>query len=103
VITATMPIGETARAVADWTLLNGDESPGAAAGGCLVLVADRKREVLIGASAVGPAADEWISEVSLAILAEVSLSRLRDLVHPFPTYSEALDSPLSELLAAGSS
>jgi pyruvate/2-oxoglutarate dehydrogenase complex dihydrolipoamide dehydrogenase (E3) component len=103
VITATMPIGETARAVADWTLLNGEESPGAAAEGCLVLVADREREVLIGASAVGPAADEWISEVSLAILAEVSLSRLRDLVHPFPTYSEALDSPLSELLADGAS
>ncbi len=101
VLTATMPMKETARAAADWTILDDDGSTiSGAADGCLVLVADRERGVLVGASAVGPAADEWISELSLAVLAEVPLGRLRDLVHPFPTYSEAVDPPLSELLAA---
>jgi pyruvate/2-oxoglutarate dehydrogenase complex dihydrolipoamide dehydrogenase (E3) component len=102
VLTATMPIKQTARAVVDWTVLGDDGSGtiGDPADGCLVLVADRDREVLVGASAVGPAADEWISELSLAVLAEVPLARLRDLVHPFPTYCEAVDPPLGELLAA---
>lgn len=101
VITAASSVEETARAVTDWTMLgNGSSGPSEAGNGCLVLVADRDREVLVGASAIGPAADEWISGVALAILAEVPLRRLRDLVHPFPTYSEALDSPLRQLLAA---
>ncbi len=58
-------------------------------GGRLVVTADRSRGVVIGAAAIGPHADEWIGEASLAIHAEIRLGVLVGLVHLFPTFSEA--------------
>jgi pyruvate/2-oxoglutarate dehydrogenase complex dihydrolipoamide dehydrogenase (E3) component len=65
--------------------------------GWLLLLADRSRGVLVGATAVGGYAEEWISEVSLAIRADVQVWVFADLVHPFPTYSEVLEAPLWQL------
>jgi pyruvate/2-oxoglutarate dehydrogenase complex dihydrolipoamide dehydrogenase (E3) component len=56
VITATTDMSQLTRTTTD-----------GAAGGLLILVAARCREGLIGAAAVGPGADEWISEASVAI------------------------------------
>jgi pyruvate/2-oxoglutarate dehydrogenase complex dihydrolipoamide dehydrogenase (E3) component len=70
-----------------------------AAGGLLILVADRARRVLIGAAAVGAAADEWISEASVAIRASIPLATLADVVHPFPTFAQAYEVPLRQLAA----
>ncbi len=89
VVTATMDVGQTARAAAD----------GGGGGGRLVLAADRRRGVLVGAAAIGPHADEWIGEAVVAIRAEVPLTVLADVVHPFPTFSEAFEPPLRELAA----
>jgi dihydrolipoamide dehydrogenase len=86
VITSTFDVSDTARAGSDgepW--------------GRLVLTADRHRRILIGAAAIGPHADEWIGEATLAIWAEVPLSVLTGLVHPFPTYSEAYGPAFEEL------
>ena len=65
--------------------------------GAVVLVADASRGVLIGASAIGPRADEWIAQVTLAIRAAVPVATLADTIQPFPAVSEALFPAYEEL------
>ena len=86
VLTATRDLADEARTFVD----------GAAAGG-LMLVADRDRRVLVGAAALGPGADSWIGEATVAIRARVPLEVLAEVVHAFPTYGEAFEVPLREL------
>ncbi len=86
VVVATMDLSELARPATDGT-----------PGGLLVLVADRRRGLLVGASAAGMGADDWISEASVAIRGQVPVRVLADVVHPFPTYAQAYEVPLREL------
>lgn len=65
--------------------------------GWLRLLADRASGVVVGASAMGGHAEEWISEVSMMIRAQVPVDVAKDTVHPFPTFSEILEIPLWEL------
>jgi dihydrolipoamide dehydrogenase len=88
VVTATMDLSHLVR--------NNTDS---ASGGTLILVADRARGTLAGAAGLGPGADEWISEASLAIRAEVPIAVLADVVHPFPTYAQAYEQPFRDLAA----
>jgi dihydrolipoamide dehydrogenase len=91
VVTATFDPGDTARASSDGGL--GGPS------GTVVLVADAERRVLVGASLVGPHADEWLGQLTLAVRAAVPLDVLADVVQAFPTYAEALTPPLRDLAA----
>ena len=89
-ITARADLGATARAYL------GQDDPG-----CLELYADAETGVLAGAAAVGPDAATWMGEVTLAIRAKIPVAVLADVVHAFPTYSEALETALRELARTG--
>lgn len=86
VITASADVASTARHVTEGS-----------AGGRVVLVADRRRGVLLGASAVGSYASEWLHEAALAIRAEVGIPVLADVVHAFPTFSESFEVAVRDL------
>jgi dihydrolipoamide dehydrogenase len=63
--------------------------------GFLTLVSDGER--LTGAFALGPEAGEWLQQATLAIRARVPLAVLRDVIQPFPTFSEIYVGALKEL------
>lgn len=87
-VTATMDLDQTARAAIDGH-----------SNGILVLTADPMSGVLVGAAAIGPKADEWLAEATLAIGARIPLTVLVDVVHAFPTYGEAFEPALRDLIA----
>ena len=58
----------------------------ATSNGFLTLLSDGER--LTGAYALGPEAGEWLQQATLAIRARVPIEVLRDVIQPFPTFSE---------------
>jgi pyruvate/2-oxoglutarate dehydrogenase complex dihydrolipoamide dehydrogenase (E3) component len=79
-VTATVPLAEVAR-TATYTRAY-DANPG-----FMTLVSDGER--LTGAHAAGPEAGEWLQQATLAIRARIPLAVMRDVIQPFPTFSEA--------------
>lgn len=65
--------------------------------GVLKLVADREREILVGATAVGPSGGEIIGALAVAVHAEVPLAALRNMMFAYPTFHRAIDSALTAL------
>jgi pyruvate/2-oxoglutarate dehydrogenase complex dihydrolipoamide dehydrogenase (E3) component len=63
--------------------------------GFLTLLSDGTR--LTGAYALGPEAGEWMQQATLAIRAQVPLEVLRDVIQPFPTFSEIFVAALKAL------
>jgi pyruvate/2-oxoglutarate dehydrogenase complex dihydrolipoamide dehydrogenase (E3) component len=76
---ATVPVSGVAKA-ATYTRAYAEQN------GFLTLLSDGER--LVGAYALGPEAGEWLQQVTLAIRARVALDVLRDVIQPFPTFSE---------------
>jgi pyruvate/2-oxoglutarate dehydrogenase complex dihydrolipoamide dehydrogenase (E3) component len=79
-VTATVPLAEVAR-TSTYTRAY-DTEPG-----FVTLVSDGER--LTGAFAVGPETGEWLQQATVAIRARIPLVVLRDVIAPFPTFSEA--------------
>src|SRR5260370_33581505 len=74
-------------------LVNNDD------GGGVELYADAGcGDILVGAAAVGPCAEEWMGELTLAIRAGIPLAVLADVVDAFPTYGEEVEPPLRKLV-----
>jgi len=76
---ATAPVSEVAK-TATYTRAYAESN------GFLTLISDGDR--LTGAYALGPEAGEWLQQATLAIRARVPLQVLRDVIQPFPTFSE---------------
>jgi pyruvate/2-oxoglutarate dehydrogenase complex dihydrolipoamide dehydrogenase (E3) component len=53
--------------------------------------------VLVGAVCVGPQATEWLGQLTLAVRSATPIDILRDVIQPFPTFSEAIFFALQEL------
>jgi dihydrolipoamide dehydrogenase len=81
-------LDETARAAID-------RPPG---GGRLELYVDPADETVVGAAAIGPAAGDWMAEAALAVRASVPVTVWADAVHAFPTYGEAFEPALREVV-----
>jgi pyruvate/2-oxoglutarate dehydrogenase complex dihydrolipoamide dehydrogenase (E3) component len=85
---ATAPISEVAK-MATYTRAYAQSN------GFLTLLSDG--QTLTGASALGPEAGEWLQQATLAIRARVPLHVLRDVIQPFPTFSEIYVAALKAL------
>jgi dihydrolipoamide dehydrogenase len=85
---ATTPLSEVAK-TATYTRAYAESN------GFLTLLSDGER--LTGAYALGPEAGEWLQQATLAIRARVPLPVLRDVIQPFPTFSEIYVATLKAL------
>ena len=86
--TATAPVSEVAK-MATYTHAYAESK------GFLSLLSDG--DTLTGAYALGPQAGEWMQQATLAIRAQVPLDVLRDVIQPFPTFSEIYVAALKAL------
>ena len=89
-LTATVPLSEVPR-TSTYTRAYAERP------GFMTLVSDGER--LTGAYALGPESGEWLQQATVAIRARVPLSVLFDVIQPFPSFSEAFLSTLSDLEA----
>ena len=85
---ATIPVSEVAK-TATYTQRYAESH------GFLTLLSDGER--LTGAYALGPEAGEWLQQATLAVRARVPLGVLRDVIQPFPTFSEIYVAALKAL------
>jgi pyruvate/2-oxoglutarate dehydrogenase complex dihydrolipoamide dehydrogenase (E3) component len=77
--TFTIPMHEVARAVTD-----------AEDGGFVKITVAEGSDRILGATIVARHAGEMISELTLAMVAKVSLGTLASVIHPYPTQAEAI-------------
>jgi pyruvate/2-oxoglutarate dehydrogenase complex dihydrolipoamide dehydrogenase (E3) component len=89
-VVATVPYASVDRAVIDDREI-----------GFLKLIADRRRELILGAHAVGENAIEVIQSVTTAMAAGVDVSTLANVRFAYPTYSAVIGLAARALLAEG--
>ncbi len=65
--------------------------------GVLKLVVDADREVLIGATSVGPRGGEVLAMLTLAVHARLPVSTLRSMIYAFPTFHRGVLDALADL------
>jgi len=60
-------------------------------------VADRDRDVIIGATSMGPAGGEVLGLLTVAVHAEVPIDRLRHMIYAYPTFHRAIETAIADL------
>ncbi len=71
----------------------------AGAEGLVKLVADADRDVLVGATVVGPSGGEVLSMLATAVHAEIPVPTLRSMIYAYPTFHRAVEAALADLVA----
>jgi len=61
------------------------------------LVVDRKQQVLVGATAVGPMGGEVLAMLTLAVHARIPVATLRSMIYAYPTFHRTIESALDSL------
>jgi len=90
-INVKIGIAKTASSARGWI-----HGPGAEHG-VFKLVADGDRNVLVGASVMGPAAGEVVGLLVLAIKEAISVDRLKQLIYAYPTFVRGIEDALADL------
>ncbi len=65
--------------------------------GFIKLVADVERQVLVGATAMGPTGGEVLGLLTLAVHAQVPISTLRSMIYAYPTFHRGVEDALRSL------
>lgn len=87
VATGTTGLGSTTRG---WIHGVGDD-------GFIKVVADARRGVLVGATAMGPYAGEVLGALAVAVHAQVPVDTLRSMIHAYPTFHRGIETALADL------
>ncbi len=80
-------VGHTARG---WLHATGNE-------GFIKLVVDKERDVLVGATSVGPTGGEVLGHLALAVHAKIPVATLRSMIYAYPTFHKGIEDALGEL------
>ncbi|MFH1712558.1 MAG: dihydrolipoyl dehydrogenase [Patescibacteria group bacterium] len=63
--------------------------------GLVKLIVDKKTRKILGGHIAGPCAGELVHEIALAMYANLTVDDLANMIHAFPTYSEAITAAAS--------
>ena len=80
-------VGHTARG---WLHQAGNE-------GFIKLIVDTNRNILVGATSVGPHGGEVLGLLALAVHAKIPISTLRSMIYAYPTFHKGIEDALNEL------
>ena len=65
--------------------------------GFIKLVVDRDRDVVIGATSMGPTGGEVLGLLVLAVHADIPVPVLRSMIYAYPTFHKGIEDALGEL------
>ena len=85
--TAFKPVAHTARG---WMHMNGND-------GFYKLVVDADKDILVGATSVGPHGGEVLGMLALAVHAEIPIATLRSMTYAYPTFYKGVEDTLNDL------
>ena len=85
--TASKLVAHTARG---WMHMNGND-------GFIKLIVDADKDLLIGATSVGPHGGEVLGLLALAVHAEIPIATLRSMTYAYPTFYMGVSDALNEL------